>query len=337
MRCVLTAVVVLCLNHYVTGSLDDVSNADEDDSPLSRVRRGGLSMLRLGRGLQMLRLGKRGIPMMRLGRSTSDMYSPEELRYLLAALLSDEKSMSERQLPLPRYGKDLDWQTFLEGVLRGEEASEVLRRSRPALAILESDDARPIRPAPRPGRYRRSLQTMEPDNLDQSNKRAVPIPRIGREREDERDRAVPVPRFGRCLEYDRAAPLPRIGRFQDYDYPTMYDDGEKRGMHMLRLGRAMNMLRLGKRPMNMLRLGRSDVDSDSLSEAEKKALHLLRLGKRPVNMLRLGRDGQDEKRAVNSENDANEATNEDQLTHNVDDRSVKMLRLGRSAENSRTN
>lgn len=319
---------------YLPGSLDD----DDDESPLSRVRRGGLSMLRLGRGLQMLRLGKRGIPMMRLGRSTGDMYSPEELRYLLTALLNDEKTMSDRQLPLPRYGKDLDWQTFLEGVLRGEEASEVLRRSRPALAILESDDARPMRPAPRPGRYRRSLRPLEPTSIDQSGERAVPIPRIGREREDERDRAVPVPRIGRCLEDDRAAPLPRIGRLEAYDYPEMYDDGEKRGMHMLRLGRAMNMLRLGKRPMNMLRLGRSDVDSDSLSEAEKKALNLLRLGKRPVNMLRLGRDSQDEKRSVDSsENDANEATSDDQTAHSVEDRSVKMLRLGRSAENSRTN
>jgi hypothetical protein len=56
---------------------------------------------------------------------------------------------------------------------------------------------------------------------------------------------------------------------------------------MLRLGRAMAMLRLGKRAMNMLRLGRSD--GSLVDEADKRAMPMLRLGKRPFKMLRLGK------------------------------------------------
>jgi hypothetical protein len=40
-------------------------------------------MLRLGRGLQMLRLGKRAMPMLRLGRGIEESYSPEEIRIII--------------------------------------------------------------------------------------------------------------------------------------------------------------------------------------------------------------------------------------------------------------
>ncbi|KAL3841731.1 hypothetical protein ACJMK2_019836 [Sinanodonta woodiana] len=285
MKYILPVTLAFLCFHTVIGLDDSVSDVDtndaEADSQLYRVRRGGLSMLRLGRGLQMLRLGKRALPMLRLGRSTGEDLSSGDVNYLLDMLLRHQYT---RQVPLPRYGKDLDKRQTLAD-LSYEDIVDLLRSLRPGYTYdLDTSPERQIRPAPRPGivRYRRSadqsptegqsVSTYDEDH-DQ-NKRAAPVPRIGKESGEEDG--------------------------EDYDEEVI-----KRAMHMLRLGRGMRMLRLGKRAMHMLRLGRSDgevdaeTDDDSdLTEVEKRALRLLRLGKRPFKMLRLGRAEEEDKRAL---------------------------------------
>ncbi len=148
-------------------------------------------MFRLGRGLQMLRLGKRGLPMTRMGRAPSADYalSPEEVRYLLASMSDDSKTLSSRQIPLPRYGKDLDYQ------LGGDDDEKIFRRSAPA---VEEEELPHLRPAPRGGRFRRS-------NLSQFTRLSEKLKEL-----QNRERAVALPRIGR-FSNERAVPIPRIG------------------------------------------------------------------------------------------------------------------------------
>lgn len=236
-------------------------STDSVDESHSRVRRGGLSMLRLGRGLQMLRLGKRGMPMLRLGRSNGLSESEDE-----DFMYPDESELGEgrRQVPLPRYGKDLQQQLQLNWLLQTMLDNDV-----------DTNGIRYIRPAGRPGRFRRSLKQ------DDS------------EEKDSQERTVPHPRIGRLIQID------------DFKYPSSKLDGyyltdsnvftDKRGMPMLRLGRGMPMLRLGKRlqdggskrGMPMLRLGkRTHVQANSASQRDSESNQ----NKRGMPMLRLGRN-----------------------------------------------
>ncbi|XP_046329774.1 myomodulin neuropeptides 2-like [Haliotis cracherodii] len=183
-----------------TGSCYAAASDDESEAETShtRVRRNGWSMYRLGRGLQMLRLGKRGLPMIRLGRtpSSDSALTPEEIRYLLTSIMDDSKTLSSRQVPVPRYGKDLDYQTAYEQSLGDEEDEKIMRRS---ASPLEIDEGVPrLRPAPRGGRFRRSVLsqfTRLSEKLKelQNRERAVALPRIGR---FSKERAVPIPRIG---------------------------------------------------------------------------------------------------------------------------------------------
>jgi len=253
--------VLLCF-YAVVGSEEITENdgsESSDDAALHRVRRGGLSMLRLGRGLQMLRLGKRALPMLRLGRSAPSDLTNDEIQYILSLMRTD------RTVPLPRYGKDLSFEYMLMNALKNAEQNSDMYDDdeEPSYGYgydLSTAPARHIRPAPRPGmRYRRSADS-EAEN--QEDKRAPPVMRYGKEAEDE------------SVAEDSA------------------DDEEvvKRAMRMLRLGRGMRMLRLGKRPVD---------SEEDYTETDKRALRLLRLGKRPFHMLRLGRsDNDDEKRAL---------------------------------------
>lgn len=254
----------------------EVSNEDltetTDDSPMSRVRR-GFNMLRLGRGLQMLRLGKRALPMLRLGRSSPDSIDDDKLQYLLSVFRDD------RQVPLPRYGKDLALQYMLMKALnKAEERNNDYFEDG---FDYDYPAERQIRPAPRPGRYRRSAD-VEPPKMEADSD-------IDEMKSIEGDDAL----YDYKYPYVRVAPLMRYGK------QTAYAEGEsdvdKRAMRMLRLGRGMRMLRLGKR--------QDDADLEDLPEADKRALRLLRLGKRPAfRMLRLGRSGEtepeEEKRAL---------------------------------------
>lgn len=260
---------------------DGLADANTDDESLLRVRRAGLSMLRLGRGLQMLRLGKRGLPMLRLGRSVApDAYTPSD------------KYFWSRQVPLPRYGRELELQYLLMNALKNGDLEDILDDSDRSYYgyNFEMTPERQIRPAPRPGmRYKRSTDKPAEENVEKDQiVRAPPLMRYGKEMIDENEidrnfRVAPLMRYGKYLA---AEP-------NDDDYAD--ETPEKRAMRMLRLGRGMRMLRLGKRP----------AASDEMSETDKRAMRMLRLGKRPYKMLRLGRgdneiknEKDDEKRAL---------------------------------------
>lgn len=272
---------------------DDMSASAATGESYDRVRRSGLSMLRLGRGLQMLRLGKRALPMLRLGRSNPNGITDEDIQYLLSIVRQD------RQVPLPRYGKDISkdlaFQYMLMNALKNvednsneyfdNEGSDSVSYAFP----YESTSERQIRPAPRPGyRYRRSADgasTATNSNDDKdilSSDDSYKLDGLT----DDKDK------------YSRVAPLMRYGKLA-VDMPEYDEEIEKRNaMRMLRLGRGMRMLRLGKRP--------SYSDSEEFSEADKRgALRLLRLGKRSgFRMLRLGRgttDAEAENRAEENE------------------------------------
>lgn len=304
MKYIFTLLVVFYT--YVLAGSAEVSESNKSDAPLNRVRRGGLSMLRLGRGLQMLRLGKRAMPMLRLGRGV-ESYTPEEIRVIINTLLGEERT--DRQVPLPRYGKDLEVQMLLQRLLGDPQFQE--RRSM-SLYDADEDSPRLINPGPRPGKYRfrRSLPDVPPQQDFNSDKfEAEKDDYLDKEDEekDSDERTVPLPRFGRYLSED--------------DIENDLSD-DKRAMPMLRLGRAMAMLRLGKRPMSMLRLGRSDGSSDE--EADKRAMPMLRLGKRPFKMLRLGK-------RYDNENEAEIKRNLRMMRlGRGDKRAMPMLRLGRS-------
>lgn len=253
------------------------------EADMARVTRGRLSMLRLGRGIQMLRLGKR-VP--------SEGYDSYELHHLLLALLEEEKKHNTRQPPLPRYGKSLDDEFESEY----PDLNGVLRRSGADFLLSGDDLMDTLRPTPRMGRFKRALLE---EKLEEG--RAAPLPRIGKdldsldmESEEREEKAVPMPRIGRYLgddddesQYDRAVPFPRIGREEEED-ELEGEEKQKRGsISMLRLGkRPTSMLRLGKRPTSMLRLGKRPM---SMLRLGKRPMSMLRLGKRPTSMLRLGK------------------------------------------------
>lgn len=277
------SLAVVLLSLYTASGTEEISNSEStNDESFSRVRRGGFSMLRLGRGLQMLRLGKRALPMLRMGRSGADSLSDEDLQYLFSLMRNN------RQVPLPRYGKDLALQYMLMNALKNAELGEYDDDIESPYGFgydLESAPERQIRPAPRPGkyRYRRSADKMPTGSDDKSYA-------------DDKQVYDYLPEADELYDDDlsvRVAPLMRYGK--DHENQYGYDNEvDKRAMRMLRLGRGMRMLRLGKRPMD------SDM-SEEVTEADKRALRLLRLGKRPrFAMLRMGRGGDmdEEKRAL---------------------------------------
>jgi len=118
------------------------------------------SPFRLDRSLQMLRLGKRGgaadmvrvgrqVPMPRIGRSSapddSAALTDEELFAALAAILDQQpRDDRRRQPPLPRYGRD-----------SGDAARDLLSLLSPDDDVISLSSY--FRPAPRGGRYKRSL------------------------------------------------------------------------------------------------------------------------------------------------------------------------------------
>jgi len=285
MNYILPLTFLMLIYNIVLGSEevgnDEFTADDTADDSLHRVRR-GLNMLRLGRGLQMLRLGKRALPMLRLGRAPSEALSNEDFQYILSLM------RSRRQVPLPRYGKGLDFQYMLMNVLANadqrpqrpqwfDDEDESEERFPFFGYDLDSMPERQMRPIPRPGRFRRSTDSA-PAASDSG------LSKIESEKmEDE------------FLRNMRVAPLARYGKYLKGDTQEATTDdntADKRAMHMLRLGRGMRMLRLGKRP--------DETEGDDVEgEEEKRALRLLRLGKRPYGMLRLGRGyNDDEKRAL---------------------------------------
>jgi len=149
----------------------------------------------------MIRLGRQ-VPMPRIGRSSPDDTAPltdDELYAALAAILDQPRDDRRRQPPLPRYGRD-----------SSDAARDLI-----SLLAPDDDDLSPssyFRPAPRGGRYKRSLPEpqavndfsgMEDYNMLQGfgrAYRAVPFARIGRNDGQHRlqAKAVAMPRIGRA-------------------------------------------------------------------------------------------------------------------------------------------
>ncbi|KAL8615638.1 hypothetical protein ACOMHN_026628 [Nucella lapillus] len=125
MKSVVLYVAYLLLLPAVTLAFSDDADVDDLDDlgrgSYARTRR-GWSMMRLGRGLQMLRLGKRSFPTPyshtsteRLARqlpigisSHASQATPEQMRQLLGDLLEESRQDFRRQPPMPRYGRELE-------------------------------------------------------------------------------------------------------------------------------------------------------------------------------------------------------------------------------------
>ncbi|PVD33647.1 hypothetical protein C0Q70_04905 [Pomacea canaliculata] len=145
------------LNAFVPSlGISDNNDDAADDVALSRR---GWSMMRLGRGLQMLRLGKRSHRL-----DSAQPLTPQDLAVALASSSDDSHGEFRRQPPLPRYGRELDLELEVP-----EELSQ-LRTMTPAdlvraVAALRGDRYKSL------SRWRTT--------------KAVPAPRIGRQEEDE--------------------------------------------------------------------------------------------------------------------------------------------------------
>ncbi|CAL1548166.1 unnamed protein product [Lymnaea stagnalis] len=165
---------------------------DGSDDTSTDVNKRVWGKLRQGNGLQMLRLGKRtsGHPMLRLSRSSSDSdilksLSPSDLQELLALLVDEPRDDMRRQPPLPRYGRDSS------SVRRSDNSAGDNRLFR-FLASLGGKSS--SRPAPRGGRYRRSVvdekasygDFLTPNGYSPSTK-AIPLPRYGRQNFEQAD------------------------------------------------------------------------------------------------------------------------------------------------------
>ena len=119
----------------------------------------------------MLRLGKRGLPMLRLGRSVGDTYTPSD------------KYFWSRQVPLPRYGRELELQYLLMNALKNGDLDDILEDSDRGYYgyDFETTPERQIRPAPRPGmRYKRSTDKPTEEKIEKDQiVRAPPLMRYG--------------------------------------------------------------------------------------------------------------------------------------------------------------
>jgi len=301
MRLFLFPLTLCCLLHVLGVRCDDAASSASEKSKateeasatdnaqeLSRVKRGSLTdMRRLGRGIQMLRLGKRGVPMLRLGRSFESEDDDVTLEELLNALQNEygyygspyyypeEENFSEEEPHRFRRSADASQETVpSDSVFAGDSAKDVKRSVQEPQEEGAGEDEL----------FEEGIDGMEkrPMNMLRLGKRPMNMLRLGK-------RPMNMLRLGK-----RPMNMLRLG---------------KRPMNMLRLGkRPMNMLRLGKRPMNMLRLGKRDgeesepIDEEEFYEpleeeegeedeftADKRPMNMLRLGKRPMNMLRLGK------------------------------------------------
>ncbi|XP_055901219.1 myomodulin neuropeptides 2-like [Biomphalaria glabrata] len=127
-----------------------------DDTNFMELNKRGWGLLRLGRGLQMLRLGKRANTRLPAGLKLDHILGDhEEVKQLTSSqvkdlvnyLFDDDDARDDvrRQPPLPRYGR--------ESRSRADDSAD-LELYRQLLSKLPT---RQIKPTPRGGRYRRSL------------------------------------------------------------------------------------------------------------------------------------------------------------------------------------
>ncbi|KAK0049636.1 myomodulin 2 [Biomphalaria pfeifferi] len=169
-----------------------------DDTNFMDLNKRGWGLLRLGRGLQMLRLGKRANARLPAGLKLDHILGDhEEVKQLTSSqvkdlvnyLFDDDDARDDvrRQPPLPRYGR--------ESRSRADDSAD-LELYRQLLSKLPT---RQIKPTPRGGRYRRSLSDdyFLPlwanyrhlgSNVVQA--KAALLPRFGRPKADKNDVAL---------------------------------------------------------------------------------------------------------------------------------------------------
>jgi len=245
------------------------SNKESSEAALSREKRGSYNMLRLGRGLRMLRLGKRS------GAPEVPEVPQDEIQALLEEYYSQfpgniEDEMAGEDDIHPRFrrstppaAQDVSASSDDEGLNERDVQDEDMPVFDDEFGLYPEDFYGDLE-----GLYEPSEESDEQDRLSFS------MPKLGKNAADDENSDVEMEK--------RPMSMLRLGK-----RPMSMLRLGKRPMSMLRLGkRPMSMLRLGKRPMSMLRLGKRPM---SMLRLGKRPMSMLRLGKRPMSMLRLGK------------------------------------------------
>jgi len=234
--CYWMVIVVICTE--ITSATQD--SFEDNDDVSSDVRHRSLGQL--WRGMEMLRMGKRTqdrvmtmlrpgrqVPMPRIGRrSSTDLpgrLNTDQLAAVLAAILDEprDRDGARRQPPLPRYGRDSDEAARdIFDLLTPEGGSSYLDLIDNNNNNNNNNAATYFRPAPRGGRYKRSLPLAP--NMPPGSDRELPTSDEeywGTGPFDRSFRAVPFARIGRPTKTaaysskmadKKASPFPRIGR-----------------------------------------------------------------------------------------------------------------------------
>ncbi|BFZ15525.1 hypothetical protein BsWGS_18564 [Bradybaena similaris] len=283
--CFISLAFVVSLQFTVGYAEDDAISTDNKastETALSRAKRGSYDMLRLGRGLNMLRLGKRNDELTAQDEEfLDDLLALHPVYNEPYTLDSYDNGYTEDDTEMPNHGR------FRRSTPSGKAAgpSEVTQQlesspkdSIPAEFKIGADEEHFENYAPDDNVY---LYDDNEDGIiqpaevaDEEDKRSLGMLRLGK-------RQLSMLRLGK-----RSLGMLRLGKRESED------DEEKRSLGMLRLGkRQLSMLRLGKKSLGMLRLGKREYDNfdDVDSEDDKRSLKILRLGKRPMSMLRLGK------------------------------------------------
>nr|BDA76640.1 myomodulin 1 [Ambigolimax valentianus] len=319
LRGLISLVCAVCLQFSLGYADNDATTGNGETSQeasLSRSKRGSYDMLRLGRGLHMLRLGKRQYDSSEANENFPSNWAelqdyiehepenaafdysgfPESLEDSIiqaqeGKYSTDLHDLGKRKLSMLRLGKRSaeNFGADAEAHMRhrrsvsagnGAVANEVLQSTNSASKDLVPVDLKDVDEDDVLVEYP-SENSLSQEDIDSKEWSVLPVVRLGK-------RQLSMLRLGK-----RSLGMLRLGKRESED------DEEKRSLGMLRLGkRQLSMLRLGKRSLGMLRLGKrpsedlDDVYSDEedlTSEDGKRAMSMLRLGKRQMNMLRLGK------------------------------------------------
>ena len=295
------------------------------------------SLRRLGRGIHMLRLGKRSMPMLQLGSYTyvlednvatndSDNFISKEdydnfthyinmlhgpfsqARALYTLFRTNENSLISppSNTVSPRNKVSLKETQFAH--FNGNESDRVSPAGKMDMRrrlINTRSEKRPVRRQIPGKRHLKLIKLYKRIADDTLVKRPLPLLRLGK-------RPLPLLRLGK-----RPLPLLRLG---------------KRPLPLLRLGkRPLPLLRLSKRPLPLLRLSKRPLPLLRLS---KRPLPLLRLSKRPLPLLRLSKrpsiEGNVDRRPAKIHGSGEPPSND----HRMIKRPLPVLRLGKKSYNN---
>nr|ARS01384.1 myomodulin 2 [Deroceras reticulatum]QRC76231.1 myomodulin 2 [Deroceras reticulatum] len=198
--------IYFCAIAFIAGT-SLVQAKVESSRAETSANKGQFSAARLGRGLQMLRLGKRSVNLDSLNPDQANSHlTSNDVQAVLASIFDQPRDESRRQPPLPRYGRDSN--NNVKGRLLDDAMTDNSGVYQADFFPLSSQRFF-FRPAPRGGRYRKSVPAgrlaygsyISQDSVD-------------------RARALAFPRFDQFIEelshlQPKAVPRPRIGRYQN--------------------------------------------------------------------------------------------------------------------------